>query len=150
MREGKILLVEDNEDDVVLTIRALKMRNIQNEVIVAKDGVEALDMLFGTNGRPPLLPVIILMDLKLPKLGGLDTLKKIRKNETTKTIPIVILTTSDEEEDVMKSYRLGANSYIRKPVDFNSFLNVVGQLGLYWLMINEPLPRQEKYNVSWV
>lgn len=150
MREGKILLVEDNEDDVVLTIRALKMRNIQNEVVVAKDGVEALDILFGTNGRPPLLPIIILMDLKLPKIGGLDTLKKIRKNETTKTIPIVILTTSDEEEDMMKSYRFGANSYICKPVDFNSFLHVVGQLGLYWLMVNEPLPQQEKYNVSWV
>ncbi|MEQ8925730.1 MAG: response regulator [Fulvivirga sp.] len=138
MRTGKILLVEDNEDDVLLTLRAFKQNKIANEVIVANDGVEALDLLFGNNSTKPLKPSVILLDLKLPKLSGMEVLKRIQKNKITRGIPVVILTTSNEEDDVVKSYDFGANSYIRKPVDFESFLEVVGQLGLYWLVLNQP------------
>jgi len=136
-----ILLVEDNPDDVELTLRALKKNNIQNEVIVAIDGVEALDYLFGRgkfegkdrNQRP----VLVLLDLKLPKLDGLEVLKQIRSDEFTKLMPVVILTSSKEESDVIAGYELGANSYIRKPVDFDQFIEAVRQLGLYWLLLNE-------------
>ncbi|MEM9859394.1 MAG: response regulator [Bacteroidota bacterium] len=136
-----ILLVEDNEDDVILTMRALKKKNIMNEVVVASDGVEALELLFGTEEKEALVPSLILLDLKMPKMDGLDVLKAINENEQTKMLPVVVLTTSDEEDDMVKSYRLGANSYIRKPVDFDRFLEAVGQLGLYWLVLNEGLPK---------
>ena len=137
---GIILLVEDSEDDITLTLRALKKKNIANEVIIVRDGVEALDKLFGRNGEKVVKPALILLDLKLPKLDGLEVLKEIRKNEKTKGFSVVILTTSNQEEDIVKSYSLGANSYIRKPVDFVQFTEAVGQLGLYWLVLNEPNP----------
>jgi CheY-like chemotaxis protein len=140
-----ILLVEDNPDDEALTIRALKKSNVLNEVIVAHDGVEALDFLFATEtyeGRDKNnLPEVILLDLKLPKLDGLEVLKQIRENELTKLLPVVILTSSKEEKDVLNSYKLGVNSYIRKPVDFKQFTESVKQLGLYWLVLNEPQPK---------
>lgn len=140
-----ILLVEDNPDDEALTLRALKKNNIANEVVVTRDGVEALDFLFcqGTyRGRNPLeKPAVILLDLKLPKVDGLEVLKRLRTDDRTRLYPVVILTSSKEEHDLINGYRLGANSYIRKPVDFNQFVDAVGQLGLYWLVLNEPAPR---------
>ena len=139
-----ILLVEDNQDDQVLTMRALKKSNIVNELVVLNDGVEALDYLLGTGmyaGRDiSIMPQLILLDLKLPKVDGLQLLKRLRGHERTKLLPIVVLTTSKEEEDIAKSYSLGANSYIRKPVDFTEFSRVVQQLGLYWLLLNEAPP----------
>ena len=136
-----ILLVEDNPDDVELTLRALKKNNIKNEVTVAIDGVEALDYLFARGkfeGRDRnQRPVLVLLDLKLPKLDGLEVLKQIRTDEFTKLMPVVILTSSKEESDVIAGYELGANSYIRKPVDFDQFIEAVRQLGLYWLLLNE-------------
>lgn len=145
MYEKLILLVEDNPDDEALTIRALKKSNVLNEVIVAHDGVEALDFLFATGtyeGRDKNnLPEVILLDLKLPKLDGLEVLKHIRENELTKLLPVVILTSSKEEKDVLNSYKLGVNSYIRKPVNFKQFAEAVKQLGLYWLVLNEPPPK---------
>ena len=139
-----ILLVEDNPDDVLLTKRAFKKSNILNELIVASDGVEALDYLFGTGayeGRDlNIMPVLILLDLRLPKLDGIDVLRRIRDDERTKLIPVVILTTSKEHQDLIQSYNLGANSYIRKPVDFDQFVQAVKQLGLYWVLLNEPPP----------
>jgi two-component system, response regulator len=144
MEEKIILLVEDNPDDVELTIRAFKKNNILNRVIVAKDGVEALDYLFVTGvhaGRDVKeLPVVILLDLKLPKIDGLEVLKRIRQNERTRLIPVVILTSSTEEKDVVNGYNLGANSYVRKPVEFNQFVEAMKHLGLYWLLWNEPPP----------
>ena len=134
----KILLVEDNPDDVALTLRALKKNNIANEVIVAKDGIEALDYLFGDNATS--VPAVILLDLKLPKIDGLEVLERLRKDERTKFAPVVVLTSSKEEQDLVRSYKLGANSYIRKPVDFIQFSEAVRQLGLYWLVLNEPVP----------
>src|SRR5713101_6239476 len=142
---GKILLVEDNPDDVALTIRALKSHNITNDVIVAHDGVEALDCLFGTGGvpGPDELPAVVLLDLNLPKVNGMEVLQLIRADERTRLLPVVILTSSDEERDVIDGYSLGANSYVRKPVDFVEFTEAAQQLGLYWLLMNQapPSPR---------
>jgi two-component system, response regulator len=144
MEEKIILLVEDNPDDVDLTLRAFKQNNIFNKVVIARDGVEALDYLMGTGiyaGRNVKdLPVVILLDLKLPKMDGLEVLKRIRSNESTKLLPVVILTSSIEENDVVNGYRLGANSYVRKPVDFIQFVDAIKLLGLYWLIWNETPP----------
>jgi CheY-like chemotaxis protein len=141
MAKSVILLVEDNPDDEKLTVRALKKNNIVNQVVVARDGVEALDYLFGTGdhaGRSPnAMPSLVLLDLKLPKLDGVEVLRRMRADERTKRMPVVILTTSKEEQDLVNSYNNGANSYIRKPVDFTQFTEVVRQLGLYWLVLNE-------------
>ncbi len=140
-----ILLVEDNPDDEALTLRAFKKNNISNEVTVVRDGAEALDYLFcdGTYSQrdKSQVPELILLDLKLPKVDGLEVLKKIRSDDRTKLQPVVILTTSNEERDIISSYQLGANSYIRKPVDFDQFIEAVRQLGLYWLLLNQS-PRQ--------
>ncbi len=140
MNDGPILLVEDNPDDVILTKRALKDANIANDVIVARDGVEALECLRGEGaheGRDTsIMPEVILLDLKMPRMGGLELLKMIRSDESTKLLPVVILTSSKEERDVIESYNLGANSYIQKPVDFDQFAVAVKQLGLYWLLVN--------------
>jgi two-component system response regulator len=144
MRDKSILLVEDNPDDEALTIRAFKKNNIKNEVIVARDGVEALDYLFGTGpyaGRDvTALPQVVLLDLKLPKVDGLEVLRRVRADERTRILPVVILTSSKEEQDVASGYRLGANSYVRKPVNFDEFLEAARQLGLYWLLLNESPP----------
>lgn len=136
MNKKTILLVEDNPDDVELTLRALQRNNIANSVTVARDGVEALNCL----SSPASLPTVILLDLKLPKVDGLEVLKTVRATERLKRLPVVILTSSKEEQDVIKSYELGANSYIRKPVDFAQFTDAVKQLGLYWLLLNEAPP----------
>jgi CheY-like chemotaxis protein len=140
-RNSHILLVEDNPDDVKLTMRALEKNRIVNEVDVASDGVEALEYLFGVGkfaGRDTnIMPQVILLDLKMPRMDGLQVLERIRGHEKTKLLPVVVLTTSNEEKDRIESYKLGANSYIRKPVDFNQFAEAVKQLGLYWLVLNE-------------
>jgi len=142
--EGVILLVEDNPDDEALTLRALKKNNIRNEIVVAHDGEEALDFLLGSgpNSERDLtqMPSVVLLDLKLPKVDGLEVLRQMRAEENTKRIPVVILTSSNEERDRIESYGLGCNSYVRKPVDFNQFIEAVRQLGLYWLVLNEPAP----------
>jgi two-component system response regulator len=144
MKEKIVLLVEDNPDDVELTLRAFKKNHILNRVIVAKDGVEALDYLNGTGmyaGRDIKdMPIVVLLDLKLPKIDGLEVLRNIRQNEFTCLIPVVIITSSAEEKDLINGYNLGANSYIRKPVDFNEFMRAIKHLGLYWLIWNEPPP----------
>jgi two-component system response regulator len=144
MERKKILLVEDNPDDEMLTIRALTRANVVNDVVVVRDGAEALDYLFGAeSGSPgaiPDLPQVILLDLKLPKIDGLEVLRRVRADERTKLTPIVILTSSDEEKDLIESYRLGANSYVQKPVDFTEFADAVQQLGLYWLLVNKTPP----------
>ncbi len=141
MKSKIILLVEDNPDDVQLTLRALKKGNIMNDVVVAPDGVEALDYLFGTgkySGRDTkIMPQLVLLDLKMPRMDGLEVLQRIRWDERTRLLPVVVLTTSSEERDRVESYKLGANSYIRKPVDFSQFAEAVRQLGLYWLVLNE-------------
>jgi CheY-like chemotaxis protein len=141
-----ILLVEDNPDHVALTVRALKKNNIANDVVVATDGAEALDMLLGRTKEVATakLPSVVLLDLKLPKVDGLEVLRTLRNDERTRLLPVVVLTSSDEEQDVLQSYKLGANSYIRKPVDFTQFLEATKQLGLYWLVLNEP-PRVSPY-----
>jgi two-component system, response regulator len=145
MNNKILLLVEDNPDDETLTLRAFAKNNISNEVVVARDGVKALDYLFGTGtyaGRDVRIqPQLILLDLKLPKLDGLEVLRRLRGDERTKLLPVVILTSSKEDEDRIQSYRLGANSYIRKPVDFLEFIEAVRQLGLYWLVLNEAAPQ---------
>jgi two-component system, response regulator len=145
MNEKMILLVEDNPDDEELTLRALKKNNIGNNLTVVRDGAEALDFLFCTgayaNRDGQGLPQVVLLDLNLPKVGGLDVLRRIRDNETTRLLPVVILTSSKEEQDLIKGYSLGANSYVRKPVDFNQFVEAVRQLGLYWLVLNEAPPK---------
>jgi len=140
MENRLILLVEDNPDDVALTLRALKKNNISNKIVVARDGVEALDYLFETGphaGHEAVRPELILLDLKLPKLDGFEVLKKVRTDPRTKLLPVVILTSSKEQQDIVEGYGLGANSYIRKPVDFQQFVEAVRQLGLYWLVLNE-------------
>ena len=143
MASKSILLIDDNENDVLLAQRALKKNNISNEVVVARDGREALDYLFckgkyarrDVNCNPP---VVALLDLKMPRLNGLEVLKQIRENPKTKNLPVVILTSSNEDSDLIQSYDLGCNAYIRKPVDFNQFAEAVKQLGLFWLVLNEP------------
>lgn len=137
MKSKIILLVEDNPDDEMLTIRALRNNNIQNEVVVARDGQEALDYFFNKTGPDNPLPAVVLLDLKLPKVNGLEVLQRLRNDKRTNLQPIVILTSSKEEQDIINGYRLGANSYIRKPVDFSHFMEAVKQLGLYWLILNE-------------
>ncbi len=135
-----ILLVEDNPDDELLTLRALKKNHIHNPVVVARDGPEALDVLFGADRSGGIVPAMVLLDLKLPKLSGIEVLREIRRSADTRMTPVVILTSSREEQDLMAGYELGANSYIRKPVDFAQFSEAVRQLGLYWLVLNEPPP----------
>ena len=141
MQNTNILLVEDNPDHEALTIRALKKAHVLNEIIVAHDGAEAVELLFGAEGepgRPPIpVPQLVLLDLKLPKVDGLEVLRRMRSDARTKLIPVVVLTSSDEEGDVVTSYRLGANSYVCKPVDFVQFMEATKQLGLYWLVLNE-------------
>ncbi|MEI6501044.1 MAG: response regulator [Armatimonadota bacterium] len=140
MKPKTILLVEDNPDDVELIRRALAMHNVVNEMAVARDGVEALDYFFGPGAEQRPLPQVILLDLKLPKIDGHEVLRRLRAEERTRLLPVVILTTSDEESDIVNSYANGASSYVRKPVDFNEFLGAVKTLGLYWLMLNEAPP----------
>ncbi len=136
-----ILMVEDNPDDELLTLTALKENNIMNDVVVARDGEDALDYLFKKgnyqNRNSSVTPQLILLDLKLPKVDGLEVLKQIRENDETRLLPVVVLTSSNEETDLLKSYSLGANSYIRKPVDFEQFTQAIKTLGLYWLVLNE-------------
>ena len=145
MKDVVILLVEDNPDDEALTLRAMHKNRLSNPVVVAHDGVEALDYLFATGEYSTRdasdLPAVILLDLKLPKLDGLEVLRRLRANEKTRLIPVVVLTTSNEERDIVNSYSLGANSYVRKPVDFEQFTDAVGKLGMYWLLINESAVR---------
>lgn len=142
---GAILLVEDNPDDVKLTLRAFAQHNLSNQVVVVNDGVAALDYLFGTGPFADRdvseLPAVVFLDLKLPKVEGLDVLRRIRADERTALQPVVILTSSREEQDMIQGYALGANSYVRKPVDFDQFIEAVRQLGLYWLLLNEAPPR---------
>ena len=144
MDTRSILLVEDNPDDVALTLRAFRKNRIRNEVVVARDGVEALDYLFATgtySDRDPAdVPAVVLLDLKLPRMDGLEVLRRLRSDPRTQLLRVVVLTSSIEETDVVRSYTNGANSYIRKPVDFDSFMSAVGQLGLYWLLLNETPP----------
>ena len=145
MKDKVILLVEDNPDDEALTLRALKKSNVANKVVVARDGAEALDYLFATGAYAGSvtrdLPQIIFLDLKLPKMDGLEVLRRLRADKRTKLLPVVILTSSKEEQDIISGYSLGANSYIRKPVDFEKFAESARQLGLYWLVLNESPPR---------
>jgi two-component system response regulator len=145
MKNKTILLVEDNPDDVELTIRSLNRHNVKNDVVVAKDGQQALDYLFGTGeytGRNlSSMPAVILLDLKLPKIDGLEVLRRLRADERMELVPVVIVTSSKEEQDLVNGYKLRANSYVRKPVDFLQFSEAVRQLGLYWLLLNEPPPR---------
>ena len=138
----EILLVEDNPTDVELTLRAFKARNFANQVFVARDGAEALDFFFGDGSHPlrdiGVVPKVVLLDLKLPKVDGLEVLRRLKADERTRAIPVVILTSSREEPDIAAAYRLGANSYIVKPVDFEAFARAVSEVGLYWLLLNEP------------
>jgi len=144
VRGGLILLVEDQDDDVELTLRAFSQSNIANEIVVVRDGEEALDYLF-TSGPyadrdPSLTPSVVLLDLKLPKVSGLDVLRRMRADARTRRLPVVVLTSSNEERDVIASYDLGANSFVRKPVDFAQFIEAADHLGVYWLVLNEPFP----------
>ncbi|MBI5568857.1 MAG: response regulator [Desulfomonile tiedjei] len=144
MNHKIILLVEDNPDDEALTIRSLRKGNIANEVVVARDGAEALKYLFPEEplpgGQNQAMPELVLLDLKLPKVNGLEVLKLIRADDRTRLLPVVVLTSSDEEPDLIESYKLGANSYVRKPVEFHEFADAVRQVGLYWLVLNQPPP----------
>ncbi len=144
IKDKIILLIEDNPDDEVLTLRALEKNNIKNDVVVVHDGAEALDYLFATGsyaGRDlTIMPQLTLLDLKLPKVDGLEVLRRLRADELTRFLPVVILTSSNEEQDRVNGYGLGANSYVRKPIDFGQFIDAVRQLGLYWLILNEPAP----------
>ena len=153
MDEPEILLVEDNPDDEALTLRALRKNNFANPVVVARDGVEALDYLFGTGSYAErdvsVLPQVVLLDLKLPRLDGLEVLRRIRAHMATKLLPVIVLTSSQEDEDIVDSYSLGANSYVRKPVDFLEFTEAIRQLGLYWLVINlQPNPHVSRRRSS--
>ena len=145
MNQNPILLVEDNPDDQTLILRALKKNNILNEVVLVRDGVEALDYLFATGAHqerdPDMMPQVVLLDIKLPKLDGLEVLKRIRADERTRRLPVVILTSSREQQDLITSYDSGVNSYIQKPVDFNQFSEAVRKLGLYWILLNIPPPK---------
>jgi CheY-like chemotaxis protein len=142
MRHKSILLVEDNADDEVLTLRALRKHNIADDVVVVRDGAEALAFFYeATRAGHDQLPELVLLDLKLPKLDGLQVLKILREDEHTRRLPVVVLSSSKEERDIVESYNLGANSYVRKPVDFAEFSEAVRQLGVYWLGLNEPSPR---------
>jgi two-component system response regulator len=147
IRSGIILLVEDNANDVKLTIRAFEKSNVSHEIVVAGDGEQAINYLFAEGrhaGRDPkVMPELILLDMKLPKIDGLGVLKRLRADERTRRLPVVMLTSSKEERDVTSSYDLGANSFVRKPVDFAQFIDAAWHLGLYWLVMNEPPPRRE-------
>ena len=142
MSDKTILLVEDNPDDEALTIRALETNNVGNRIIVLRDGAEALDYIFArgafSHRNPSDIPTLVLLDLKLPKVDGLEVLRRLRENDDTAFVPVVILTSSREQEDRLQAYSLGANSYVRKPVDFDEFIRATQQLGLYWLLLNEP------------
>lgn len=148
MAASSILLVEDNPDDEALTVRAFNKNNVKNEIVVARDGAEALDYLFGTgtyaNRDTSLVPQVVILDLKLPKIDGLEVLRRLRAAPQTKLLPVVILTSSNEERDLLEGYGLGANSYVRKPVDFAEFVEAVRQLGLYWLLLNERPPERRR------
>jgi two-component system response regulator len=146
-RRPTILLVEDNQDDVDLTLRAFERSQVANEIVVVRDGEEALDWLFSRGphaARSPVVPQVILLDIKLPKIDGLEVLAAIRADPRTSRLPVVVLTSSGEERDLVQSYDLGANSFVRKPVDFGQFIDAARQLGLYWLVLNEPPPVGEK------
>ena len=147
MSERTILLVEDNPDDEEFTLRSLHRANVSNEIVVARDGSEALDYLFGQGahaGRDlSVMPAVVLLDLKLPKLGGIDVLRRMRADPRTRLVPVVVLTSSSEEEDMIDSYGAGANSYVRKPVAFAAFADAVARLGVYWMLLNETAPRRE-------
>lgn len=143
MRQGTILLVEDNADDIALTIRALEKNRVANQVVVMHDGAEAIDYLFGTgpwSANVQALPQVVLLDLNLPRVDGLEVLRQVRAHPRTHMLPVVILTSSKEEQDLIRGYSLGANSYVQKPVDFNKFIEAARQLSLYWLVLNEPPP----------
>jgi two-component system response regulator len=146
LKNNVVLFVEDNKRDEMLTLRAFKKSNFANEIVVARNGVEALDYIFGTgeySGRDTAgLPQMVLLDLKMPKMDGMEVLRRVRADERTKLLPIVIFTSSSEQEDIIKSYELGANSYVRKPVDFEQFAETTRQLGMYWLCLNETTPNQ--------
>jgi CheY-like chemotaxis protein len=148
MMQNPILLVEDNKDDEMLTLRALKKNRILNEVVVARDGAEALDYLFGTGaheGRDlSVMPQVVLLDLNLPRISGFDVLRRLRQNDRTKLLAVIVLTSSKEDEDILESYSLGANSYVRKPVDFGEFTEAIKTLGLYWLLLHQPAPALRK------
>jgi CheY-like chemotaxis protein len=140
MQRKPILLAEDRADDQLLVKRALKHKNIGNPLLIANDGVEALDFLFGTGARAevgPIKPAVVLLDLKMPRIDGLEVLQRVRENPATRNLPIVMMTSSDEEKDLVRSYDLGVNSYIRKPVDFSAFADAIAQIGLYWLLLNK-------------
>jgi two-component system response regulator len=139
MTHDPILLVEDNPDDVLLTMRAFVKNDIRNEVVVATDGGQAIDMLLPADGEP-VRPAFMLLDIKLPKIDGLEVLRRVRADDRTRTVPIVVLTTSNEERDIVESYRSGANSFVRKPVVFEEFVKAVNVLGVYWLLVNQPAP----------
>jgi two-component system response regulator len=140
MNSGVILLVEDNPDDVLFTIRAFEKNKIENEIVVAVDGEQAVDLLLPSGMEPALQPALVLLDVKLPKIDGLEVLRRIRADPRTASLPVVVLTTSSEERDILESYRLGANSFVRKPVVFAEFVDATKVLGVYWLLVNEPVP----------
>jgi two-component system, response regulator len=140
MTGGPILLVEDNPDDVLFTLRAFASNHIRNDIVVARDGEQALRLLFSSDDGPPLRPALILLDIKLPKVDGMEVLRTIRADARTQLLPVVVLTTSSEDCDIVESYRLGANSFVRKPVVFEEFVSAANVLGMYWLLVNQPAP----------